>query len=553
MKLQAFLFALFVACNAMAVEKETIKSTISDVTVYTQGAQVYRKATYSVKPGTTQLVIEGVSPNIDPNSLQVKVFGNVVQLDSKYTVYYPKPEPEKLTGLPLKIRKDIELLTDSLENIGYEIKDLQDEIDVLNAAKAIISANGTMRGQGKVNDSLPLLKSAVDYYQAKMVELNKKLLLFSRRKAEKEKGRTRMNRRMEDLKNYQNSNAPQPPKGPIHQIIITISAKELATGKINISYLVSGAKWIPSYDLRSDILTGKVNLTYKASVSQNTGEEWNDVKLTISTNDPYANKTRPVLHPWYIDYYVAQTYYQQPNYAYSNAAVPTMKAEEKIAMDSMEKDAETARDFTTMIDRVLSAEFKIDLPYTIANDGEEHYVLVKEVDLNADYKYITVPKLDPGAYLVAQIVKLDELQLVPAKANIFFDGTYMGETYLDPTTMDDTLSLSLGKDPNIFVKRTLLKKENKDKILSNGKIERTISYEIQVKNLKSTNIDIIVKDQLPVTTNAEIEIEGVDLARANYNKTTGILNWEYSLKSHETKTINFSFKVRHDKDKQLVL
>ena len=83
-----------------------------------------------------------------------------------------------------------------------------------------------------------------------------------------------------------------------------------------------------------------------------------------------------------------------------------------------------------MIDRVLSAEFKIDLPYSIKSDGEEHMVLVKNIDLNANYKYISVPKLDPSAYLVAQIVKLDELQLVPATANIFFDGTYIGETYL---------------------------------------------------------------------------------------------------------------------------
>ena len=80
--------------------------------------------------------------------------------------------------------------------------------------------------------------------------------------------------------------------------------------------------------------------------------------------------------------------------------------------------------------------------------------------------------MDAGVYLVAQMTKLDELQLVPANANIFFDGSYIGETYIDPTSMDDTLNLSLGKDPNIVVKRTLLKQKSKDKIVQD-KRERT--------------------------------------------------------------------------------
>lgn len=215
-------------------------------------------------------------------------------------------------------------------------------------------------------------------------------------------------------------------------------------------------------------------------------------------------------------------------------------------------DSQGAFDFTTMIDRVLSAEFKIDLPYSIKSDGEEHMVLVKNIDLNANYKYISVPKLDPGAYLVAQIVKLDELQLVPATANIFFDGTYIGETYIDPTTMDDTLSLSLGKDPNIIIKRTLLKKDLKEKIVGEKK-ERTMSYEIEVKNLKSTTATLIIKDQVPVTQNSDIIIEPIELNKANYNEVTGILNWEFDLKSKESRKINFSYRVKHDKNKEVIL
>lgn len=546
-----------IAFNALPADKEIIKSTVSEVTVYTQGAQVYRKATYTVKPGQTELIIEGVSPHIDPKSLQVKATGNIILIDSKYSAYYPQPEPVKIEGLPLKIRKDIQLVQDSISQMDYEIRELQDEIDVLTATKNILSNNGAIKGQGKVNDSIQLLKQAVEYYQAKMNELNKKMLSLNRQKTQKEFKRSGMHERLQGLKNFQSSNQPKVQEGPIHRVVVTVSAKEAATGKLTISYLVSNASWVPMYDLRSDIATGKVNLTYKAHVSQQTGEDWEDVRLTVSTNNPYQNKTRPVLHPWYIDYYVANLYYQ-PNYSYSNMATPQINAETEtmkatLGTDALEDmNAGTSDQFTTMIDRVLSAEFKIDLPYSIKSDGEQHMVLVKNIDLDADYKYISVPKLDAGAYLVAQIVKLDELQLVPATANIFFDGTYMGETYLDPTTMDDTLSLSLGKDPNIIIKRTLLKTETKEKIVGNMK-ERVMSYEIEVKNMKSVNATLIVKDQLPVTQNAEIIIEAIGLDKANYNEVTGILNWEFDLKPKESRKIHFSYRVKHNKDQNVQL
>jgi uncharacterized protein (TIGR02231 family) len=553
------LVVLFCAAHTWAVEKEVIKSNISDVTVYTQGAQVYRKANFNVKPGITQLIIEGISPNIDSRSLQVKAFGNVVLIDSKYDTYYPQPAKPKLEGLPLKIRKDIDLLQDSIDQVNYVIKELQDEIDVLNTSKRILENNGAIRGQGKVNDSIQLLKAAMEYYQVKMNEINKKLQALNKRKKETDKKLGRMNERMQDLLNYQSSNVPEEPKGPIHRLVITIQAKEVVAGKLNISYLVSGASWVPTYDLRADILTGKVNLTYKANVSQTTGEKWDDVRLTLSTNDPYQNKTKPELHPWYVDYY--NLYNQNINgrlngYGVAPSQAPG-RAYQKEEMDAgaVAEDlsiSQTSENFMTMVDRVLSAEYKIDLPYTIDSDGEGHLVLVRNSDLNATYKYYTVPKLDPGVYLMAEILKLDELQLVPAAANIFFDGTYMGETYLDPTSMNDTLRLSLGKDPNIIVKRILLKKEMKERIIDKDK-ERTFAYEISMKNLKGTAVELVIEDQIPVTTNAEIVIEPVNLDKAEYDKTTGKLVWRVKLDAKESKKVTYSFKMKHPKDQNVIL
>lgn len=543
--------------QANAVEKEIVKSTITDVTVYAQGAQIFQKASYSIKPGITEVIIEGISPFIDVNSLQVKATGNSIILDSKYSLFYPKPEEVNLEGLPLKIRKDIQILEDSLKYLGYDIQDIQDEIDVMLATKNIIANNGSMRGQGKVNDSINLLKQAVDYYTIKMTEINKKIQTLNRKKAEKLEKKRGMDDRLAKLKKHQSSsgfnNADQ---GPIHRVTVTLSTKELVSGRLNISYLVANAGWVPMYDLRSDGLTSKINLTYKAQVFQNTGLDWENVKLNISTNNPYQNKTKPTLHPWYIDYYT----YRNDNYKNQGNAPASMKKE----MESQgyaysntlstpdEVQSQTSAQFVETIRQLTSAEFRIDLPYSIKSNNEQHMVLIKVADLDANYKYFTVPKLDNSVYLVAQLSKLDELGLVPAQANIFFDGSYVGETYIDPTTMDDTLNLSLGRDPNIIVKRLLVKKESKEKIVGDKK-ERTMAYSIEIKNLKATSIDLVVLDQMPITQNADITIEQLNLDKGELDSRTGIIEWKFTLKPKESKLLNFNYKVKHNKDLQVNL
>lgn len=554
MKKCIFLLAtLLLTGNLLANEEKIVPSEISKVTVFTQGAQIFRTSSYSIAKGVTEVIIEGISPNIDANSLQVKASGSVIILDSKYSIFHPKPEDIKLEGLPLQVRKDILSKEDSLFNLNYQLQTLQDEIDVLNATKHILANNGAIKGHGKVNDSIALLKEAIDYYTLKMMEVNKKLQVLNRDKSKLTHKKAGLEARLNDLRHWQTNNDLQgKPKGPVHRITVTLKANDYAKGRLDISYLVSQAGWIPMYDLRSEIANGKVNLNYKAQVYQNTGNDWEEVPLSISTNNPYQNKTKPTLHPWYIDFNL----YGNNGYGRAEQDQLQKKAERlnysqpMSVNEEINYDAITADKFVQVVDHVISAEFKIDLPYTIRSNNEQHMVLVKNIDLDANYKYYTIPKYDAAAYLVAELTKLDDLQLVPAKANIFFDGSYIGETYLDPSTMDDTLELSLGKDPNIIVKRTLVQKECKEKVIGT-KTERTFAYRIDIKNLKASNIEIVVQDQIPITQNAEIEITADELSKGELDKNTGIIEWKIPIKTMGNKELKFSYTVKHNKDQYI--
>jgi len=558
MKIKLILSIMLLSTSLFANDKVTVKSTLHSVTVYTQGAQLQHKANYAIKPGLCEVIVEGISPKIAAGTIQVKATGAVVILDSKYEYYYPQPEQKvTIVELPLKVRTAIKAIEDSIRQINFELRDLNDEIDVLTAARKIIISNGAVRGQGKVNDSIQLLKSTVDYYTSKVSELNKKISALDRQKVKKTDLKIKLNNKLEDLQNYAAQNNPKPDSKGIPRIIITLMAKESATGRIDLSYLASNAGWTPIYDIRSEASSGKISLTYKAQVRQQTGLDWKDIKLSISTNNPYANKTKPELNPWYIDY---QAYRKQLDEkakmradAYEDApSVNSRLFNSGFAYTSNipnEDDiALTPEAFTTVVQQLIAAEFKIDLNYNIASDNQVRMVLVKQSELNTSFRYYAVPKLDPGVYLVAQMTKLDELQLVPAKANIFFDGTYIGETYIDPTSMDDTLNLSLGRDPNIVVKRTLLKNQCKERVIQDKK-ERNFAYNIEVRNLKSSEIDLVIQDQVPLTTNPDISIEKSNLGKGTLDEKTGLIEWKLKLKSKDSQSFDYEFKVRHPKDK----
>jgi uncharacterized protein (TIGR02231 family) len=553
----SFLFATLLLAN----DQVTVKSTLTGVTVYTQGAQLQHKANYSIKAGVSEVIIEGISAQINPSTIQVRATGNVVILDSKYEYYYPQPKLN--TGaneLTPKVKNAIKQLQDSILLINFELRDISDEIEVLVAARKIIISNGAVKGQGKVNDSIQLLKQTVDYYTSKVSELNKKISALDRQKVKKTNVVNSLQERLTELENFANQNNPQPELKGIPRIVVTFMNKEIASGKIELSYLAANAGWTPLYDIRSEAVTGKISLTYKAQVQQNTGLDWNDVKLSISTNNPYANKTKPTLNPWYIDY---------QEYRHKLEEKAKMQRSDAFLMETapgavynygfnanfsakVEDDALTSEQFTTVVQQLIAAEFQIDLNYSIASDNQIRMVLVKQAELNTSFKYYAVPKLDPGVYLVAQMTKLDELQLVPAKANIFFDGTYIGETYIDPTTLDDTLNLSLGRDPNIIVKRTLLKNQSKERIIQDKK-ERNFAYNVEVKNLKSSPIELVIQDQIPLTTNPDIVIEKSDLGKGQLDEKTGLLEWNLKLKSKETQEFKYDFRIRHAKDKMIII
>lgn len=562
MKLITSIITILIAGFSYANEAYLVKSKIQKVVVYQQGAQISRQGTYSISKGITEIKIQGISPQIDPNTLQIKSTGKVVILDSKHTINYPEPVKADNNLIPPKIKKEIIALEDSLFDLSYDQLDIQNQIDVLTKEKSVIENNTAVNGNGKANDSIALLQTALAYYNTRVNAINKSLLKLNRTKILLARKQTNMNTRLASLNQYNSNNQfiANTNTAPNHEIIITLSANENVSGKINVTYLVNGAGWTPLYDLRSNNTGKTIDLTYKAQVYQNTGIDWNKVPLNLSTNNPYENKTKPQLNPWYLDY---ASYIRQP----TNTNVLEKKRDKSrmgvrasepgvlYSESADEEENEESLDayaFMSTIEQLVSVEYSINLPYTIKSDNQKNMVLVKTSKLKTNYLYYTAPKLDQSVYLIAQITDLDKLNLIPGNATIFHDGSYLGNTYINPASMRDTMDLSLGKTNNISVKRTLMKNNTKERVIGD-KIVKTFAYQIEVNNRNSEQVELLIEDQVPLSRNDEIEVEIEKIDKGKLNKITGIISWDSKVKPNGSNRYEIIYTVKYEKNKNINL
>ena len=198
----------------------------------------------------------------------------------------------------------------------------------------------------------------------------------------------------------------------------------------------------------------------------------------------------------------------------------------------------------------LSTEFSISIPYTIMSDGQEHQVDIQSFSLPAVFEYVALPKVDADAFLTARVAGWEDLNLLPGRANVFYEGTYVGETVLNPSVINDTLELALGRDNGITITRTKLPVKENNKLIGND-ITKTVSYELRMKNNKTKAVNLVIEDQIPLTQNKDIKIEMKDSGKANYNDKTGLLTWNTTVGTKEYKTLTFSYAVTFNKDMPL--
>jgi uncharacterized protein (TIGR02231 family) len=529
---------LIIAMPSMA--QKNVKSKISKVTVFLSGAQIYRTASSSLKKGRTDVVFSGLSRYIIANSIQVKGKGNFTIMSVHHQINYLKKS---------KVDSRIKQMQDSVVLLSGQINLQKQFYNALNQESQMLLANKAIGGTNTGVD-VANLKAMADFYRTRLKDIYTRMYKINTENQRKGKTIRRLNQQIQQSRaNYQTM---------VSEIVVDLDVKEATQAKFDFTYLVQNASWYPQYDIRATDTHHPVQLHYRAMIRQATGIEWKNVMLTVSTGNPNSNSIIPQMNPWYLNYYLNNRERNMPRGGrsngytvdmedekdYSYSPEPTLMAAKSVALgDSL---ASNSANYTTINVGQTTTLFKISIPYTIPSTNKTVNVKISKVELKADYRYYCVPKLSLDAFLQARIIGWEELNLLAGNVNIFFDGTFVGKSYINPQNISDTLDISLGKDAGIIVKRTKIKDKTGKIVLGSNK-KMNVGWEISVRNSKSEKINITIQDQLPISRVKEIEVALNGKDGAKYNSENGFLNWDLEIESKKTSVKRFDYTVKYPK------
>ena len=530
------LLVILITINFSAKAQEPIwisNSEVKEVKIYQTGAMVSRTAKATLSPGLQEIVLDGLSPYINPQSIILKGTGDATILAVSFQQNYLTEQ---------KKSKEIVNLEDDLDSLNNRLQQIKNKNVVLTEAQNLLMANKSIGGatNGVVVDELELV---VDYFLKKMNELKEEQLTS----VGKEK---KLNDQIKKLQQQLNV-IRQKQQQSTGNIIVKVNVNSKTNSNFEFSYVISNnVSWYPFYDIKVKDVNSPSELVYKAKVSQSTGEDWNQVKIGLSTGNPSIGNDRPQMSPWYLNFYA-------PMYQLQGVRKDNQRLEQAPMMSSGEaaNDANSLKEMTTipvmMNENQLSTSFDIQGAYSIPSDGQEYQVEVQKFTLKSTYNYVGLPKLDGDAFLTASVTGWEELSLSPGGANVYFDGAFVGESFINPAETSDTLEISLGRDKRIIMKREKLKDISGNKFFGGNK-ERTLAFDISVKNGKKEAVTMILYDQVPLSNQKDIEVKIEEMSGAQYNSETGEIKWTLTLAPGETVKKRLAFKVKYPKDKQVM-
>jgi uncharacterized protein (TIGR02231 family) len=547
-----FVLAASAQVNAQTETTHEVSTPVKSVIIYLDGAEVMQSKQVSLNAGRNKVVFTGLSARLIPKSIQATASGEATILAVSDQINYLSKQSESARVKQLK---------DSVETLTQSISKIRAEREAYDIEKGMMLENKSIGGNEK-GVSIAELKLAADFYRARIKEINSEILRLDTKLTELNLVLTKSNQQLIEL----NAKANQ----PTAEVTVLINTTAKITSTIELHYLVTGAGWQPSYDLRAEDVDKPIQLTYRAKVYNNTGVDWNDVKVKLSTADPNKSASKPELLTWSLDYqgqtslygkqsqtygydYQNQTQTQSPSgnygFGYENTA-PVTSDPYGANMEVYKQQQKKTVVYEQIQVSELSAEFDIKTAYSIPADSKPYIVEVTTYNLPATYQHYCAPKVDRDAFLLARITGWEDLDLVEGPANVYYAGTYIGQSYIYTRSVDDTLALSLGRDNKVIVTRTKLKDLTSVKSIGGTKKE-TYGYEMIVKNNRKAPITIELLDQLPVSKQADIEVESIETSKAEYDQPTGKLTWNMTVAPGDNKKVQLSFSIKYPKSKSI--
>jgi len=535
--ISAFLLGSAALSFAHAAEfKPTSK--IDAVTVYPNGAKVERIVVQKLPKGEHVIRIDDLPSNLFVESVRVhgSADGNLVQNSVDVTqIVIPEndhPQARKALENQIAALHDETLLVRQLQNDNSVQREILKSLMMSGGShgieKASIDAQGISELVKLSAEQLSRLTSQSDEYRLRQKAIDSEIFeLDQKLKSLAPKQRTAM------------------------QVEINVTALEDVSTELEISYQVSGAGWQPIYDanltLIDNVEDASIKLDRRAKIFQKTGEVWDNVQLTLSTSRPSLKTSSPDLKPNKISEYLAS----RGRALTSSKVVVSPNTQSEVAMEKLlSADILAKQVVNAPIQMMLAgfdAEFKLPSRASIPNTSEVKTLFINSYAMGVDLYALSVPKLDKNAYLTAKFEFNGQVPILPGAVLLSRNGSFIGKGYLPTISPGEDFDLGFGVDDAIVVERRETSKKKGDAgFITSTKITEW-QYKTKITNNHAFPIDVLIKDNLPVSEHEDILVtmssNSTKPTQKNIDDQSGILGWHYEMAAGAKQEVDFGYKI----------
>jgi len=497
-----------------------IKTKVSEVQVYRRGATVKRNGTAELSAGRNIIYISGMSESSDRENFKLRF-----------------PDKIRAVNLQIVFMEDLgDAVERESEHIRAEIDDIDHQIGTCELMLELRKKNSDFSGRANISTE----------EQERMMEmLPEQLLSLHREKGKLLEKKKELEKKLEKIEKEEDR--------PI--ILAELQAEAGGSFPFVLQYQETESFWKPKYEVQYTDDRSPLEVRMKAQIIQNSGEDWEQVKVTLYTGNPSVSNDIPVMPS------IQLSLYEPPkNRSFAKAAgrMETMRVMDEecvvedgcgAALGATVNLADLKMEMADLSEEETMKAFALPNLRDIIDGTDGNMAVLQSFSVNAEYYVLAIPPVDSHSYLTAEI-RVADWPLPPAGAAIYLRDAFAGEVYVDPTRDTEILKLSLGHDERLTIIRTEKPKQTQDVFLKNVRREiRSVS--IKVLNTSSEAVKAVIKERIPVSTDKAIEVEPTRLTDGVLNAETGEVRWDFTAESQTPVTFDIEYKLSWPKDKRL--
>lgn len=548
-------------------------SALTEVTLYRDQAQITRTVTVPKGAGPIELVVTGLPVQIRPGSLFAEG-GEVIDVRAvRYRERVIGQEP----------REDIRALDEQIEALAVKLEEnaamqglivkRQAYLDKLDNFSA---ATGTAELSKGVLDAKQLQDTAKFVFEERRAAAKEHLELKAQERAVKKELTTLQQQRTQLAGKSQTT---------VREAVLFLDRRDAAADAVKLTYLVANCGWSPSYNARGDLKTGKVRLEYNALISQMTGEDWEGIKLTLSTASPMISASGPQVAGFPVSLVqIAQGGRKVNGFDLNEALSNTSSGgTSQVGLDyarlnkqqfdnqnllnaesSFDRNTDIAWSGNVLANRLqllelcepvdklmqtmvtatpeqgLSISYTIEGEVSLQSRSDQQMTRVMQTEMDGGFYHVANPVLTPFVYREAEVVNTSGRDLLSGPVNVYLDGRFMGRTEMVGVTRDQTFVLGFGADPQLKASRQLVERKQEQQ---GGNTRISFEYRLAIENYGKQAAKVRVFDRLPnfansadvkLTLDSGFDSLSKDSVYLRLDRPNGILRWDITSEAGAT-------------------